>query len=216
MSLAQRLLDVMKEQSITEAALGKKAGVSQQAINKIVKGETQKPRHLISIATALNVDPVWLVSGVGPKQNITSSFIQEQPQKTLLSIYAIWRSSEPHIFHLDKSKIACKLVLPAHLNQQQGLYGFYSQSTEMEPRFKTGDLIIADNYQPPKTGEDCIIAYKTTIENIMPFSLLCFSHIKNNKITAFQYNLKKEFSFDIHHVTLHRILQIKEFLRHHI
>lgn len=70
MSLAERLHQLLKEQKITEVELGKQVGISQQAINKIVKGETQKPRHLIAIAAALQVDPIWLLTGIGPSQNI--------------------------------------------------------------------------------------------------------------------------------------------------
>ncbi len=207
MSLSQRLSDIMKEQNITEAALGKKAGISQQAINKIVKGETQKPRNLIAIASALNVDPIWLVSGIEPRQNI--SYPSQQILSKNLSIYTLSHSLHSHIFHLDKNKIARKLISPPSLNQRQGLYGFYMQGSMMIPRFKAGDLIIADSYQPPKEGEDCVVAYKS--EKISSISILCFSQIKEKQIIAFQYNPKKEFIFNEDDVTLHRILQIEDF-----
>ncbi len=219
MSLAQRLLDIMGEQNLTEAALGKKAGISQQAIHKIVKGETQKPRNLIAIASALNVDPIWLVSGVGPRQNIVpaSYSIHHAPlaekEKVILPIHPALRSFDPHIFHLDKATIAHQKNLPSHFQGKQGLYGFYMQDIAMTPRFKMGDLIIVDSFTPPKSGEDCVfIHHNIHDKEITAISVLCFSHIKDGEVIAFQYNPRKEFSFHLQNISLHRILQIEDFL----
>ncbi len=216
MTLAQRLLDIMKEQNITEAALGKMAGVSQQAINKIVKGETQKPRNVISIAAALNVDPIWLASGVGPRQNMLSSQTQTplpKPEKQAsLCIYGARRSFDAHIFHLDKTQIAHKQALPSHLSDKQDLYGFYMQDSAMTPRFKMGDLIIASSLRPPQALEDCVIIHNNSHEDITAFSVLCFSHMTSDHVIAFQHNPQREFSFPITSVNLHRILTMTDFL----
>ncbi len=211
MNLAQRLLAIMKEQNLTEAALGKKAGVSQQAINKIVKGETQKPRNLIAIASALNVDPIWLVSGMEPRQNMSFSPEKNLSEEASIFIYTMVHNLDSSFFHLDKNKIAQKLSLPPSLTRRQGLYGFYMQSSVMEPRFKMGDLIIADSYRPPKANEDCVIIHKERSERDF-ISVLSFSHTEASRLIAFQYNPKKEVSFDMHNVALHRILSLEEFL----
>ncbi len=214
MSLSQRLLKLMIEQNLTEAALGEKAGISQQAIHKIVTGETQKPRNLIAIASALHVDPVWLASGKAAPQSFApmASPPSSPQEKTFLSLHPLMQSFDAHIFHLHKNQIIRKLSLPENLNLQHGLYGFYMPSHIMAPRFKTGDLIIANGYQPPKAGEDCLIIHKKIDGDITPISILCFSHIKDDNIIAFQYNPQKEFIFSCRDVSLHRILQVEDFL----
>lgn len=213
MSLSQRLSKLMIEQNLTEAALGQKAGISQQAIHKIVTGETQNPRNLIAIASALDVDPTWLAHGKGLKQKpLVAPSYQAAKEKTLLPIHPLMQSFDAHIFHLYKNTITRQLVLPESLSQRHGLYGFYMPSHLMAPRFKTGDLIIADAYQPPRAGEDCLIIHKDMDENITPISILCFSHMKDNEIMAYQYTPHKEFWFQLQNITLHRILQIEDFL----
>ena len=56
--LATRLQDLLHENSLSVNAFSKQVGVSQQAISKIVRGETLNPKNILEIATALNVDPI--------------------------------------------------------------------------------------------------------------------------------------------------------------
>ena len=63
--LATRLQDLLHENRLSVNAFSKLVGVSQQAISKIVRGETLNPKNILEIATALNVDPHWLKTGEG-------------------------------------------------------------------------------------------------------------------------------------------------------
>lgn len=62
-SLAKRLQFVMEEKKITQEQLAKMIGGSQSAINKILQGETKKPRNLVEIADAVGEDVYWLRDG---------------------------------------------------------------------------------------------------------------------------------------------------------
>jgi phage repressor protein C with HTH and peptisase S24 domain/DNA-binding XRE family transcriptional regulator len=54
-----------KERSLTQAELAKRVGISQSAIGSYEAGHRGKPRELLGIARALNVNPQWLESGEG-------------------------------------------------------------------------------------------------------------------------------------------------------
>ncbi|WP_075290725.1 XRE family transcriptional regulator [Histophilus somni] len=65
MTLGNRLELAMRTAGLSQIELAQKVGVSQNAISKIIKGETSNPRYLVQLATALQVDIVWLQSGIG-------------------------------------------------------------------------------------------------------------------------------------------------------
>ncbi|OOF51943.1 transcriptional regulator [Rodentibacter genomosp. 1] len=63
--LATRLQDKLYEQRLSVNAFSKKVGVSQQAISKIIRGETLNPKNILEIAAALGVNAHWLKTGEG-------------------------------------------------------------------------------------------------------------------------------------------------------
>lgn len=73
-TLSDRLQRALQDKNLTQEGLAKLVGVSQAAIQKIVVGDTKKPRNLLDIANALQVDPNWLQKGVGD-MNINHSMI---------------------------------------------------------------------------------------------------------------------------------------------
>lgn len=64
-TLAERLQFVMNECGISQQGLANLVGVSQQAIGKILRGETLEPKKIYEIATALGTDVEWLKMGKG-------------------------------------------------------------------------------------------------------------------------------------------------------
>ncbi|MES9843900.1 MAG: helix-turn-helix transcriptional regulator [Candidatus Sedimenticola sp. 6PFRAG5] len=61
--LADRLRNARKSLGLSQAKLGKSAGVSWYVIQKIEEGKTLQPRCLKQIAKALDVNPAWLQYG---------------------------------------------------------------------------------------------------------------------------------------------------------
>lgn len=64
-TLAERMQNRMNDLGITQEQLAEKADISQTTVSNVLSGITKKPRNLIEIATALEVDPAWLQSGIG-------------------------------------------------------------------------------------------------------------------------------------------------------
>lgn len=65
MELKDRIVAAMAHAQLTQDALGKKVGLSQQSINKLVTGKALASRKLTQIAIACGVNPRWLAEGVG-------------------------------------------------------------------------------------------------------------------------------------------------------
>ena len=66
MTLSERLKIAMREAGLTQAALAKRAGVSQAAIQKLTAGTAKSTTRLIEISQALSVRPEWLGDEDGP------------------------------------------------------------------------------------------------------------------------------------------------------
>ena len=64
-TLADRVRVELSKKRVSQQWLAEQVGVSQQAIAKVVNGETKSPKKILEIATALNVDPHWLKTGEG-------------------------------------------------------------------------------------------------------------------------------------------------------
>jgi transcriptional regulator with XRE-family HTH domain len=63
MTISERLRQARDKLGLTQEQLAAKANVAQGTIANIENGIRKKPREILSIARALNVQPDWLMSG---------------------------------------------------------------------------------------------------------------------------------------------------------
>lgn len=64
-TLAERVKYAREQKGLSQHEVADKANISQPTYFKIENGLTQKPRNILDIATALNVNPQWLATGQG-------------------------------------------------------------------------------------------------------------------------------------------------------
>lgn len=64
-TIAERLKQAREKLGLTQLQLAAKASVTQSTIANIENGIRKRPRDLVNLAKALNVDPSWLESGKG-------------------------------------------------------------------------------------------------------------------------------------------------------
>lgn len=77
-TLAERLTWAREQKGLTQAALAKLGGVTQSTIGNLESGLRQSARRIIDIATALDVDPMWLANGEGePKVAVPTSNVSD-------------------------------------------------------------------------------------------------------------------------------------------
>lgn len=77
-TLAQRLRYCRERAGHSQSALARAVGIKPQAVQLIEAGRVEKPRNLLALATALDVNPNWLLTGDGPMSPVA---INETPAR---------------------------------------------------------------------------------------------------------------------------------------
>ncbi|HGB4309959.1 TPA: helix-turn-helix domain-containing protein [Salmonella enterica subsp. enterica serovar Thompson] len=62
-TLSSRIKQKRIELNLTQAQLAELSGTKQQTIQQVESGLTKRPRFLVELAQALNVNPLWLLYG---------------------------------------------------------------------------------------------------------------------------------------------------------
>lgn len=81
--VGQRLRQIRQARNLTQVELADLAGTTQATIQKIENGASKRPRNLVDLAVALDVNPAWLQWGepyawrwVGVDEPMSSSIEQ--------------------------------------------------------------------------------------------------------------------------------------------
>ena len=157
--LATRLTNLLDENRLSVNAFAKKVGVSQQAIGKIVRGETLNPKNILEIATALNVDPHWLKTGEGdpnPSYRIVEVSEPQNPNTVRIDILDVEASAGngAYLSPTEQGLLSQEFDL-TFFRQQFGradakhLKLITVKGDSMSPTLESGDLLyvdIAENY----------------------------------------------------------------------
>lgn len=166
-TLATRLQDTLYEQRLSVNAFSKKVGISQQAISKIIRGETLNPKNIVEIATALGVDVNWLKTGEG----------EPIAQGSIISSLVSTGSDEHHRFRVDYLDVQAAAghsgienadypeVIQSIYFSKDGLLEIVGKSTNdgislinvptdsMVPTINKGDIVFVDTKVNYYTGE---------------------------------------------------------------
>ena len=157
--LATRLQDLLHENRLSVNAFSKLVGVSQQAISKIVRGETLNPKNILEIATALNVDPHWLKTGEGdpdPSYRIVEVSEPQNPNTVRIDILDVEASAGngAYLSPAEQGLLSQEFDL-TFFRQQFGradakhLKLITVKGDSMSPTLESGDLLyvdISENY----------------------------------------------------------------------
>ncbi|SUB82001.1 transcriptional repressor DicA [Pragia fontium] len=69
-NISERLKQRRTELCLSQSAVAKSAGITQQSVQAIEAGETKRPRHIVEISLALKCAPEYLLYGTkAPKQS---------------------------------------------------------------------------------------------------------------------------------------------------
>lgn len=166
-TLADRVRVELSKKRLTQQWLSEKVGVSQQAIAKIVSGETKSPKNIVEIATALGVDVNWLKTGEG----------EPIAQGSIISSLVSTDSDEHHRFRVDYLDVQAAAghsgienadypeVIQSIYFSKEGLLEIVGKSTNdgislinvptdsMVPTINKGDIVFVDTKINYYTGE---------------------------------------------------------------
>ncbi|WP_186083693.1 XRE family transcriptional regulator [Burkholderia gladioli] len=79
-TVGDRVRAVRNERGMSQKELGRLAGVTQPTISSLEAGKSHSSGAIASIATALNVDALWLETGVGTQALGTKRFRRVLPE----------------------------------------------------------------------------------------------------------------------------------------
>ncbi|MGX2969232.1 XRE family transcriptional regulator [Ursidibacter sp. B-7004-1] len=156
-TLAERLQFVMSEKGITQQKLADLIGITQQSVNKIVKGDTLNPKNIVEIANALGVDVQWLRSGDGivpdfAKLSEKTTAYEEESNVISIPLLDIYASAGNGAY---QSSDLVDVITEIHYNPQQFQRLFTGINHEhiqlinvkgdsMEPTLNSGDLLFVN------------------------------------------------------------------------
>lgn len=93
--LGKRIEAARTHLGLTQTELGEKLHLTQQAINRIESGLTKNPRNLPAIASALNVDVSFLISGeVNHIENYATNTKMGSETKSILELIGMLTESQ--------------------------------------------------------------------------------------------------------------------------
>ncbi|WP_336195018.1 LexA family transcriptional regulator [Hafnia paralvei] len=145
MNLASRVKRRRVDLGMTQADVAAKAGITQQSIEAIESGKTQKPRNLLPLAEALQCDPKWLLCGGDLIQNIN---LGAKRVPIISYVQAGAFAAEDTInFEGDFEYVLTSA------NVSEKAFALRIKGDSMTPEFKEGDIVIIDPEECPTPGE---------------------------------------------------------------
>lgn len=217
MSLAARVKEKRQQLNLSQADLAKRVGVSQQAINSLETGLTERSRHIAQIARALDVTVDYLLDGDGTPAPAASPV--ELPPVHFSSlpkdvpVYGQTVGGEDGNF-LFNGQVIDYFRRPPGAATMRDLYGLFVTGTSMWPRFEDGEPIYASPSRPPAIGDYVIIQVHGSDEGSTPES-----YIKRlvkrtpTKIICEQFNPAKQIEYEREMVvSIHRVVPMIELI----
>ncbi len=165
-STGERIKEARLQAQLTQQDLADAAGVSRSAVAQWETGETKhlRPENLFNIAERIGCSPKWLITGKGPKQNISD--IDKGPERQV-SLIPLLTWAQVRDWHETGGAHSSAPTL-----ERVAVIGTFGPRTfalhvcgdSMEPAFFEGDTIIVDPDREPKGRDYVIVIGKPTSE----------------------------------------------------
>lgn len=181
-TLAERVKYARELKDLSQHEIAEKAGISQPTYFKIENGLTQKPRNILDIAQALNVNPQWLATGQGEmtaqpflQSNISSHFepISDWNDDTPLEAdefaipfykdfgVACGHGSEGEIYDDEKRRLRMSRATIERIGSHHDkIFATLADGDSMTPTINDGDTIWVDmSKESIKDGKIFVFEY---------------------------------------------------------
>jgi transcriptional regulator with XRE-family HTH domain len=120
MTLGNRLKEARKDARLTQKELASKVGMTQPTLSDLESGNSKGTTNILKIAAVLKVDPVWLDTGRGRKEVVTTNYDHLMDH--------VKPRSDSGAFAISPDNL---LALPAHVHALIDRLGEVYQSGEL-------------------------------------------------------------------------------------
>lgn len=164
-TLADRVRVELSKKRVSQQWLAEQVGVSQQAIAKVVNGETRSPKNILEIANALGVNAHWLKTGEGlpDEQVVTKLYSEEKDELHNLRVDLLdaeLAANSSGIINKEYSDILSRIYFTDEGVQRllgrtttNGIYIFKVPTDSMSPTIMPNHLVFIDTNIKQYIGE---------------------------------------------------------------
>lgn len=161
-----RLIEAMRNEGVTVKELARLTGIGAATIYSYLTGRRRRPRDdavFNRFATALNVNPQWLILGVGDmiafpaEGEIAARMAAEDagPDADL----AIFGAAEGGIagtsVNFERPVGTCRR--PPGVVGERDAYALWVAGSSMSPALEHGDLVVVSRARPPPPGDFIVV-----------------------------------------------------------
>lgn len=182
-TLQERLREALRDADLSQSELARRIKLTRGAVSLWFTGSTKEltSENLLATAQALNVNPVWLGSGKGPKKVGDTNASQPFDANVVISTSGVRKV--PLINYVQAGELTeigaafsgdAMEYLLTDMNLSHHAFALEITGLSMMPDFKPGDRIIVDQEVGPQPG-DFVVArnggFEATFKKYRPRGL---------------------------------------------
>tara|TARA_R110002020_G_scaffold471284_1_gene698249 strand:+ start:38231 stop:38917 length:687 start_codon:yes stop_codon:yes gene_type:complete len=174
--IADRILQRLEALNLSPQRASLNAGLSKDALRKLLKNENQAPsgNTLTGLAKALDVSEQWILTGdEGParsRQPASDVRMADVPLPTRFDmpndVPVRGTAAGSHLkgaFQFTSDAIDYVRRPPALMGARD-IYALYVEGSSMEPQYFPGDLVYVHPHKPPRVGD--VIVVQAAIDEV--------------------------------------------------
>lgn len=153
-TLGKRVAMRRRLKGLSQRQLGDIVGMSQQAVDKVEAGSTKRPRRILELARALDLEVDELVNGISEErliEVISTSSPSRVPSNVShkLPVYGGKNGKFDGSFQLSDQAIDW-IDRPANLRDARDAFAIYIHGQSMMPKYEEGDVAFVHPNVPIK------------------------------------------------------------------
>jgi SOS-response transcriptional repressor LexA len=154
-TLSSRLLLALTRLKINQSELARRLGIKPQMIQYLCTSKANKSKFAYEIATALEINPNWLIAGKGAMRDleIGTDRIFSQQKILLLS----WSNITKWLDQNLRTKLQGQESISVTAKTGLSSFALKITDTSMIPRFEPGTILIIDPELKAKEGDFVVI-----------------------------------------------------------
>ncbi len=152
LTCGQRLSKIIDSRGLSKAWVAEKLNISKQALNYILK-HSAKPKYIDELAVLLELNPVWLKTGIGLPQ-------QKPNIQQVSTIPIIPKDMLSHPCSINYTYDVIEFISNTNINN---FFAYRLDDESNFPPFMQNSILIFDSTKHPNHGEYVLIVIKEDI-----------------------------------------------------